>query len=658
MRWIVRIVLFVVVVAALAVGALFLLPADRIAGFAAERFEDATGRAMTLGGDIRPTIWPELGVRTGPVRIANADWSQEGPILSAEALTIGVDVLALIRGDIRITGVEVQAPEVVLEIASDGRANWDMGTGADSAAPEAVETEGGTVPAFRLDEAVIRSGALTFIDHAGGSRMRLDEVDATLRLPDFEGPADMTLAATMNGQRLSLEAQVSQFAAFLARGAVPVALTAEVGGSTLSFDGRAGLVPVAAGGTLDADMADMAAVFALLGRAAPEIPEGLGRSIRVQGQVTATEAGKVTLRDGTVRLDDNTLAAAADLVLTGARPKLTAQVTAGALDVSALAGAGSSENGDAAGGGGDAAGWSRTPIDVSGLQALDAEIAFVADSVELGLARLGRTSLLMTLLDGRAVTEIRQLSAYDGLIQGSFVVNSRGGLSVRANLTGAGVALQPLLEQLAGSDRLLADGEVTLNLLGVGNDMHSLMTSLSGDGALSLGQGELRGLDLAGMLRNLDTSYVGAGQKTIFDSIDATFRVENGVLSNDDLALLAPLVNATGTGQVGLGARTLDYRLLPILLEGAEGEGGLRVPLIVSGPWNAPRFRLDLEALVTQEFGDEIEALKGEVESKVTERISEELGVEVESLDNVEETLQEELENRARETLRGLFGGN
>lgn len=659
MRWIIRIVLFFVALAVVAVGALFLLPSDRIARLATDQFEATTGRAMTISGDIRPTLWPDLGISTGPVSIANADWSDQGPMLTAEALTIGVDIMALIGGDIRIRTVEAEAPEVLLEVAADGRANWDMsgGTGdGPGEAPETVETEGGELPAFSVDEAVLRSGRLTYLDHATGARTELSGIDATLRLPSFEGPADIELAATMNGQRLSLTGQVSQFAAFLARGAVPVTVSAEVGGSSLSFDGRAGLVPMAAGGTLDADLADMAAVFALLDMAPPDLPEGLGREMRLQGEITATDAGKVTLRDGTIRLDQNTLNAQADVTLTGERPKVVAQITAGALDFSALGG-GEADGTGSGSGEAAAAEWSRTPIDVGGMQAVDAEIALTAASIDLGMAQLGPTSTITTLDAGRAVTEIRELNAYDGVVSGSFVVNSRGGLSVRTVLTGAGVALQPLLTQLAGYERLLANGEVTLDLLGVGNDMHTLMNSLDGEGAISLGKGELRGLDLVGMLRNLDTGFVGAGQKTIFDSVDATFRVENGVLVNDDLAFLAPLLKATGEGELGIGGMTMDYRLLPVLLEGAGGQG-IRVPLIISGPWSAPRFRLDLEGLVKQEFGDEIDALKEEVEDKVTEKIREETGIELDSLDNVEEELKKELENRAGDALRGLLGGN
>ena len=82
------------------------------------------------------------------------------------------------------------------------------------------------------------------------------------------------------------------------------------------------------------------------------------------------------------------------------------------------------------------------------------------------------------------------------------------------------------------------------------------------------------------------------------------------------------------------------------------------MPVIVSGSWNSPRFRLDLEALVRQEFGDEIEKLKTEVEDTVVKRLNEELGVQADSLDTLEETLKKELENRATDGLRDLFGGN
>jgi AsmA protein len=333
---------------------------------------------------------------------------------------------------------------------------------------------------------------------------------------------------------------------------------------------------------------------------------------------------------------------------------VTANLVAGALDFAeALTDGGS---------GGTAApattdvGWSKDRIDASALQAVDADITLQAESINLGLAQLGRSKVAMTLDKGRAVTEIREMQAYDGSVTGTVVLNSRGGLSTRATLAAKSIALGPLLKQMAGYERLLATGDVTVNLLGSGNSLYALMNSLSGDGTIRLGEGELTGLDLVGMLRNLDPSYVGAGAKTIFDGISGTFTVVNGVLDNADLKLSAPLLSASGTGKVGIGAQTLDYRLVPSLLEG-QINGGLKIPVLIKGTWANPKIRLDLEALARQQLGDEAAKLKVKAEDIVKNKLKDELGVVVDPDKPIEDTLKQELENRAKKGLLDLLGG-
>ena len=80
MRWIFRIVGALVLVAVLAIAALFVIPAERIAALAGDQFERATGRSMTISGDVRPSIWPTLGVRAEGVVIGNPAWVEDGPL--------------------------------------------------------------------------------------------------------------------------------------------------------------------------------------------------------------------------------------------------------------------------------------------------------------------------------------------------------------------------------------------------------------------------------------------------------------------------------------------------------------------------------------------------------------------------------------------------
>ena len=669
MRWIIRIGVALSIVIIAAVAVLLLLPAERIARLVTDQFEAATGRAMVLEGDVRPTLWPEFGVNTGAVRIANADWSDAGPMVQAEGLSIGVDLASVLGRKIRVTRIEVDRPQILLELARDGRANWDMwadaDTGGAATAAEAAPASGSDDVAgeawglYGLDHATVSDGTFTFVDHATGSRTQVDSVDASLRLPDFDGAADLEATLAMNGQPLSVNARIDGFTAFLAEGAVPVSMQGNIGGSSIGFDGRAGVSPMGAAGQIEADLADRTALFALIGQPAPEVPLGLGQKISVAGDLTLTDRS-LALREATVRLDHNVLVGAVDIAL-GERPRVTAKLGGADLDFSALMGEEvPTETGGASGGGTaavTAVEWPRDHIDVSALHLVDADVALSASSLDMGIAKLGATRVVIALERGRAVTDIREMNAYGGNLDGSVVVNARGGLSARANLRGAGVALQPLLQELAGYDRLIGTGDLTVNLLGVGNDLATLMASLEGDAALNLGQGELRGLDLVGMLRNLDPGYVGEGSKTIFDGVSASFAVDKGVARNSDLQLRAPLLTATGQGEIDIGAMTLDYRVVPALLEG-QTNGGLKVPLMITGPWTAPKFRLDLAALAEQELADDVEKLKVQAEEVVKDKIESELGVKVDDLGDVEDVLKRELEERAKKGLLDLLGGN
>jgi AsmA protein len=304
---------------------------------------------------------------------------------------------------------------------------------------------------------------------------------------------------------------------------------------------------------------------------------------------------------------------------------------------------------------------------------MDAELSLTAPSVDLGVLRLGETRALVTVDRARAVIDLRQVAAYSGEISGDFVVNGRGGLSVGGRLALAGLETQPLLADLAGWDRLVSTGDLELEFLGVGNSIAEIMASLEGQGAVEMGQGELRGLDIAGMLRTLDPGFVGEGQKTIFDGMAGTFTIAGGVLQNSDLKLVAPYLTAAGTGEIGLGERTLNYRIRPTALAAEDGTGGVMVPLQITGPWADPTFRLDLESIAREKMEAEAKAaeerLKAEAKeaearakAELEERLQEELGVEVapgESLgDAAQRGLEEALEEEAIKALEDILGGD
>ncbi|MDV7144340.1 AsmA family protein [Tropicimonas sp. TH_r6] len=764
MRWIFRVVSAMVTFAVLTVIVIVLIPAERIAEVAARQVEAATGRKMTISGEISPSIWPELGVSTGPVTLANADWAEGGAFFSADALAIGVDFQSLFGGAVRVRRIEATAPRIRLERAADGRANWEFDIGGESGDTPA---DGSAPWMVTLDRAEISDADIGYIDHVSGQQFEASGVDAVMAMPDADGPFDLALSGQINGeafetkarlgsvtgliegatvglavdlaaagstarfdgqggraampegrleadiadldrllavagldgsvvpdavrskyrlggfrlvvdspsangpadlafsgvvndQNLELTARVGSVTELLAGNVVALGADVKAAGNRGRFDGRVGTAPVVEGQVV-AEISDLDRLFRLAGEAAPGLPAGVGQRIAIDGGVIFTGTA-FNLSDASVTLDDTTALVSADLTLFK-RPMLTARIDAGALDLSRFV-----DNDDGAEADAGDLGWPQDVIDVSALQMLDADIVIAADSVDLGFLRIAPFETSSRLDAGRAVTELRKFGAYEGNIGGSFVVNSRGGLSIRTNLAGRDIALQPFLTQVADFDRLRASGDVTFNLLGIGDSVHALAHSLSGDGSVEIGAGELVGLDLVGMVRTMDPSYVGPGSKTIFDRIAGSFTVEKGLLTNDDLVATAPLFEATGAGQLGIGAQTLDYRITPKLYEGQD----VLIPVRIAGTWDAPRVSLDLESVAEQRLKEETERLRAKAEERVLERVEEELGVELERRETLEDTLREGLEDTLRERVddelreglgdllggTGLFGNN
>ena len=668
MRWIIRVGVVLATLVVLGVGLGAMVPAERVAQAVSSQFEAMTGRKLQLQGEVSPRLWPSLGISTGPVSIANAEWAEgDQPLFQAQGLSIDVNFGALFGGEVKILGLSADRPEINLERNDQGEANWVFAAGTGGGA--------GSVPApatgFTLDEGTIAGGAVRYVDRQTGREIALDDVDATLSIPDFSGPFTVKASGLSGGQQVALDLSGGVFSAFALGRVVPVTATLTAGGTKVSFDGRGGYAPLAAEGALSADLSDLPALGALTGSELSKPSPGMGRDkLQITGTLTLDGTGAAFLREAGIVADQNQLKGNLDLLPGEARPLLKGTLAAGPIVI------GTGPEGGMGGGqagGMEAAGWPEGEIDVSFLGALDAEVALAAASIDLGVLKLGQTRALVTIDRARAVIDIREMKAYDGQISGDFVVNGRGGLSVGGRLSFAGLQTQPLLTDLAGWDRLVSAADLELEFLGVGNSIDAVMKSLEGQGSLELGKGELRGLDIAGMLRTLDPGFVGEGQKTIFEGLAGTYSIAGGVLSNSDLKLVAPYLTAAGTGELGLGERTLKYRLRPTALAAEDGSGGVMVPLLITGAWADPSFRLDLESIAREKMEAEAKAVAARLEeeakaaetaakAELEQRLREELGVEVapgESVgDAAKDAATQALEDQAIKALEDILRGD
>ncbi|KZY32039.1 membrane assembly protein AsmA [Roseovarius sp. HI0049] len=659
MRWIVRAFGLLLLAVVLVAGVFLLLPGDKIAKVAASQLSSWTGREVTMSGETTLSFYPILGVSTGAVTVANAEWSDGEPMFRAESLKIGVEPQVLWGGDIRITGLEAVGPVINLEKAADGRVNWELnvegvapsGQAAEGAAPEQPESMARSDRlALTLDRALVEDATFLYTDHGTGERTEMRGMAFDFRWPEYEGRATFDMTLRPAGEAVRIEGYLDRVGEFIDGAVSDVKATVRTQGGEATFLGRASPAPEVQG-RVTAAVDDTGAFMAALGLPKADIPAGLGRSVNGETLVTYSADQRLSLREVALQLDGNRIGGAADVDLGGERPVVSAQINAGALDLTGMKA--EESGGQVSAGRAPAAadtGWSTEPIDASALGLANAEVALTAESVDMGDLKVGTVRAMMTLDRSRLVFDLREVRAYNALITGNFVVNNRSGLSVGGDLNAAGIDMESFLTDAAGVTRFSGEADASLSFLGVGNTEQAIMNSLSGEGAVQTGRGVIKGFDLDKLMR----SGVATGGTTIFDTMGATFTMENGVARNDDLLLQLPLAKAEGEGMIALGQRRIDYLFTPVLLEG-ESTKGLAIPVRIRGPWDDPEIKPDLEAAIDRNFADEKKELEDKAEEEVRRAVEKELGVKVDEGESVEDALKRTLEEEAKKGLLKLF---
>jgi AsmA protein len=306
-----------------------------------------------------------------------------------------------------------------------------------------------------------------------------------------------------------------------------------------------------------------------------------------------------------VRLALDGMNGTGDVTLTtGARPYAKASLSLDRLDLNPYLGGGSGPRST----GGAIAPWSDEAIDASALKAIDADLAFAVDALNVGGLRIGRSVLDFALSGGKLRANLKQMALYGGDGKGTVTLSGAGGApDVGIDVVLSGIKAEPLLTDAAGFNRLSGTGNITLKVAGAGRSQRALMSSLDGTVAMKLEDGAVKGVDLAAVARTIQSalsrSAIGTAAKTDFAEFSGSLTIRNGVGRNDDLRLLNPFVRLTGAGNVDIAGQRLDYRVEPRAVRSSEGQGGqadlkgVGIPFLIKGPWARLSYAPDLTGI-------------------------------------------------------------
>ena len=530
-----------------------------------------------------------------------ADLSGEVPAVSGDVTLDGVplaDILALagrseqasgtLGGQVRFSGRGADAAALLAGADLSGRLTLAGGQVEDLPVPGALGEEDGARKIRDLALAVDFSGLDTPVTLTGGLTWR----DEAFRIEGSLTPA--LLAAGMPA---------------------PTRLRLASRRVTLGYDGA-----FSTSGGLDGDVvietANLRELASWLG--SPLSPGGGLERFSFSGKLSAGEDA-VSFSNASILLDDTRGEGEGSLSVAG-KPKLTARLSLERLGLDPYL--------DAAGApattaeaprvpGGEPRGWSRAPIDLSGLSAFDADLTLSARAIAFDAVEIGPSRLDVTIAGGKLTADLGELTLYGGTGQGRLTVDGGGAVpELSGSFRIGGVNAHPFLSALAGFDWLQGKLALESDLVARGTSMFEIVSSLAGTARFDFADGAIRGINIPRMVRGLTVDTLlgwseNPSQKTDFSALGAGFEIARGIATSDDLALVGPLVRMTGAGRIDMPEKLLDWRLEPRVvptLDGAPpvplGKGetrdlqGLGVPVIVRGSWDRPQIYPDVKGIL------------------------------------------------------------
>lgn len=639
----------IVVVIAAAVIVPFVVPTDTYKRQIEAQVERATGRTLAIDGPLEFSLLPTVAVNVEDVRFANVEGGAEPAMARLKGLQAELKIWPLLRGVVEVDRFVLIEPQFHLEIDAQGRPNWvfaatdEAPAPSDEAAtePEASSGEGGLglpVTDVKLGDIRIEDGSLTFSDARSGTAERIEAINVDLDWPDLRSRLEADGSLAYKGKTIELALAVERPFELLQGGSSPVRIDSSAPDLSLTFDGAVdNAAAPGATGTVALDVTSIRDLAAWL--ATPIEFEGDGlKTLRIAGKLTGSPS-QVAFDDANLALDAIEGQGNLAVDLTGAVPRLTGRLDLGAVDLNPYLPpegtdgeprAGQARTGDGQAGGEPrpaAAGWSDEPIEVPPIGGAEVDFELTVDSLRVRDLKLDRSVMAVQLQGARLSADFREFALYGGKGSGRLdieVVDGMPTISKQFRLEGLNAG--PFLIAAADFDRLEGTASADLALQTRGRSQRELIENLNGEGQADFRDGAMKGINLAAIVRDaaaaLQGGAIGEERKTDFATLSGTFTIRNGILSNDDLWLQAPVLRVAGSGRLNLPQRTVDYRIEPRAAQTLEGQGGERevagllVPVIVRGPWDALSFTPDLSDVARRALEDP-EALREEVEQQI-----------------------------------------
>ncbi|MDH3418587.1 MAG: AsmA family protein [Gammaproteobacteria bacterium] len=646
--------------------------------------EDATGRTLTLEGDLELNVFPRLRIALGEAELSNAAGFGDAPFVSIQGARLQVGLLPLILlQSLEIDEARLDGLTLNLARNAQGQGNWeDMGQAAaagdeDELIDDDEAVEGGQLT-VAVQAIVVDDAQVNWTDATTGETWQLSEFN--LELEDFGVgvvfPMQTSFALSGEEIAINLAAEMQATVDLDDNSYLLQDLIVDIDGSGAAWPGGEGALALqfdALEADLDAETVELsglvlefldvvvrgnlsgAQLFSNLSlsggveiedfdpqdimdlfdveieTADPDALERVGASAQL-----AYDSDRMMLEQMSLRLDDSTLTGS--LGMQGETLSFDLAIDEFNAD-RYLPPAEDEPQAEEEGS------LDEVDLPLEFLRGLDADGRFAIGALQFDGLSFSNFSLGVSA-DGGRVRLTPSAGLYGGTYAGTIgidVQDTSALLTLNQQLAGVDVAvlMRDYLELDMFTGTLSLDTDVSASGANVGE----VIRQLDGDVSFALIDGSWEGVDVWQQMRRARATFerdeapaAPEGEpRTPFSSISASGILEDAVLTTDDLTASFEFMTIAGAGTVELLNDAMDLAVTasftdsdlvlsdPLMADLA----GDSLPLTATGSIAAPTVRPDFSAMV-----------RAEVREAVDERVEEE---------------RQELEDRLQDRLRGLF---
>ncbi len=543
--------------------------------------EDATGRELTLAGDIDLEVGLSPTLVVEDVSFQNAAWGSRPELAKLKRFEIQITLLPLILKRIAVKRIILVSPDILIETDSSGKSNLDFKTEEGGESQEPKDKKNARFPRVALRQALIENSRITFKDGTSAKIHVFNGQTFRSTSEAYDSPLRVEFKGALNDIPLAFAGTLGPIHALADAGqAWPLDLTIKTAGTTVSVNGSVRDVM---------NLKDVNLALHLEGRSIPEVARlvpmsdvpdvgpfkiGLGLSD------VAPETYKIS--NLKIAFGDSDLGGSAELSLAQKRPQFEAILSSQNLDLIPVL-----SQTEVISGPQEPVGKSKKkqdkilPTDHLPLDALkyaDARLTFNAKAFLLPRLAIKDLTFNMVLDEGHLMVERLEATIGGGTLDAQIDVNVQGDdAALQAELKINQLDLDRMLTKLGLED--VAEGEVDIqaDVKSQGNSVAAIMAGLHGKSSLIIGQGQiynkyvhLLGSIFSQTLPRLLNPFLEATQYTQTNCIVSGFTVKDGFARSTALMFDSNDMTVLSKGKINFNKEKLDFSIKPVPKEGAR----------------------------------------------------------------------------------------